>query len=90
MSSSTTLDTLVKALDDNDTLRDGHYTPSLEKALSIEKNLGDEEKQQNGQSDSAENPPPMSRARLSLLVLGLCLSMFLVALDFVIPLQCLY
>lgn len=30
-----------------------------------------------------DNPPPLSTVRLALLMTGLCLSMFLVALDFV-------
>jgi hypothetical protein len=34
-------------------------------------------------SEEEEDPEPLSRIRLILLMLGLCLAMFLVALDFV-------
>jgi hypothetical protein len=46
--------------------------------------IRDEEKLPPAQEpEDADNPEPLSRARLILLMLGLCLSMFLVALDFV-------
>ena len=37
------------------------------------------------ESEDVTNPPPMSTARLITLMAGLCLSLFLVTLDFVCP-----
>ena len=45
--------------------------------------FSDEEKLPPPQEPEGDNPPPMSRTRLALLMIGLCMSMFLVALDFV-------
>lgn len=78
--SSTTLVTLEK----EDALSSGTPTPTRD---SLE-HIRDEEKQSlEQQSEDADNPEALSRARLVLLMLGLCLSMFLVALDFVRPIS---
>ena len=68
-------------------LSSGTLTPTRN---SLE-HVRDEEKQSHEQEpEDADDPEPLSRARLILLMLGLCLSMFLVALDFVssIPESC--
>ena len=50
---------------------------------SLDNPIKDEEKL--SEEEAADDPPPLSTARVVLLMLGLCLSMFLVALDFVSP-----
>ena len=68
--------TLVK----EEQLSSGTPTPSCNSLNSI----SDEEKQfPEQQLERADDPEPLSRTRQVLLMLGLCLSMFLVALDFV-------
>jgi hypothetical protein len=75
MSSTTTLTNFEK----EEALSSGTPTPARN---SIEK-VRDEEEQPPSQEP--EDVEPLSRARVVLLMLGLCLSMFLVALDFVVP-----
>jgi hypothetical protein len=52
---------------------------------SIENTAADAEKQ--AQDAPNDDPPPLPRVRLVLLLIGLCLAMFLVALDFVCSLR---
>jgi hypothetical protein len=74
--STTTLVPLEK-LKVEEPLPSGEATPARN---SLDRH--DEEKLPEA-PDEEDLPPPMTKTRLSLLVLGLCLSMFLVALDFV-------
>ena len=77
--SSTTLANLDIASEKDLPLSSGSLTP-VRKSFE---NVNDQENQL--QQDDADNPPPLSTMRLTLLMLGLSLSMFLVALDFVSP-----
>jgi len=52
---------------------------------SLDEPIKDEEKLAVEEEPTEEDPPAMSTVRLTLLMLGLSLSMFLVALDFVPP-----
>ena len=78
--SSTTLVNMDKVSDQETPSSFGTPTPTRN---SLE-HVPDEEKLRLPQEpEDGDNPPPLSRTRLTLLMLGLCLSMFLVALDFV-------
>jgi len=68
-----------KVIEREEPLSSGTPTPTRN---SFE-HVPDEEKLSGRQEDEADNPEPLSQIRLILLMLGLCLSMFLVALDFV-------
>lgn len=50
---------------------------------SLDGGLDEEKLPLPHEPEEGDNPPPLSRTRLTLLMIGLCLSMFLVALDFV-------
>ena len=76
--SSTTLVNLDKLSDRDNTLFSGTPTP-VRRSLDT---IRDEEKLPQ-EPEGPDDPPQMSKMRLALLMLGLCLSMFLVALDFV-------
>ena len=64
----------------------GGDTPSLSSTPTPARHsldaIRDEEKLPQ-EPEGEGNPPPLSKIRVVLLMLGLCLSMFLVALDFV-------
>lgn len=77
--SSTTLVSLNKPVEREEPLSSGTPTP----ARNSFEHVPDEEKVLESEPDETDNPEPLSRVRLILLMLGLCLSMFLVALDFV-------
>jgi len=63
---------------------DDRETPTSGASTLIRNSIDDMEKPQGSVSSEGDNPPEHSTIRLVLLVLGLCLSMFLVALDFVL------
>ena len=77
--SSTTLVSLDKAMECEEPLSSGSQTP----ARNSSEPMPDEEKLSVPEQDESDDPEPLSRVRSILLMLGLCLSMFLVALDFV-------
>ena len=78
--SSTTLVNMNKVGGKDTPLSSGTPTPTRNSLDDV----ADEEKLSVPQeSEGGDNPPPLSRTRLTLLMIGLCLSMFLVALDFV-------
>jgi hypothetical protein len=77
--STTTLVNMDKVKDKETPLSSGTPTPTRN---SLD-HIPDEEKLSLPQESEGDNPPPLSRTRLALLMIGLCLSMFLVALDFV-------
>jgi len=77
--SSTTLVSLNKPVEREEPLSSGTPTP----VRNSFEHVPDEEKLPVHQQDETDNPEPLSRVRLILLMLGLNLSMFLVALDFV-------
>jgi len=79
--SSTTLVNLEKLNEREEPLSSGTPTPvrnSVEVTRDEEKVIDDPI-----EPDNVANPPPLSKVRTGILMLGLCLSMFLVALDFV-------
>jgi hypothetical protein len=76
--STTTLVNMDIHKDREDALSSTTPTP-LRTSLEV---IRDEEKLTPLQDD-ADQPEPLSKARLSLLIMGLTLSIFLVALDFV-------
>ena len=69
----------LASLEKERSISSGTSTPARN---SIEK-VRDEEKQPP--SEEPEDIETLSQTRVVLLMLGLCLSMFLVALDFVVP-----
>lgn len=76
---SATLANLDKFSDNEASLSSGALT-----ARNSHEFVGDDEKLSvANESQNGDNPAPLSKARLVLLMLGLSLSMFLVALDFV-------
>ena len=78
--SSTTLVNMEKVSDKETPFSLGTPTPTRN---SLD-HVPDEEKLPLPQEpEEGDNPPPLSSTRLTLLMIGLCLSMFLVALDFV-------
>jgi hypothetical protein len=77
--SSTTLVTLDKPIEREEPLSSGTPTP----VRNSFEHVPDEEKLSVHEQDEAHDPEPLSKVRLILLMLGLCLSIFLVALDFV-------
>lgn len=78
--SSTTLVNMDKLGGKETPLSSGTPTPTRN---SVDDGLDEEKLPLPQEPEEGDNPPPLSRTRLTLLMIGLCLSMFLVALDFV-------